>query len=57
MPDPRNCTWHSYQNSIIDEVLYRIKCFIASHSANVQILVKVGFMRVNGLSGFLTDTV
>ncbi len=37
-------SWHSYQDSIIDEVLYRIKCFIASHAAYVQILVEVGFM-------------
>ena len=50
-------SWHTYQDGIVNEILNGIQCFIATHTSYIQILVEVGFMRVNGLSGFLTDTV
>ena len=49
--------WHTYQDGVIDKILYCIQCFITTHASYIQILMEVGLVGINSFSGFLTDTV
>ncbi len=50
-------SWHSYQDGIINEILYGIQCLIATHTSYIQILVEVGLVGIYRLAGLLADTI
>ena len=49
--------WHTHQDGIVDEVLHGIESLVATHTSDVEILMEVCLVGINGLAGLLADAV